>query len=126
VKICVAITCRWGSSPPGWKGKISHKGGKNDGPSAGCIEGEKKFSADYGVGCDGANSKIRRSLFGDWNFPGFTWEQLALRTYIPCRCGIVNLKVYYPFEKFGVIDVQFIVDPVHWHMVAHISKDGMY
>ena len=37
-------------------------------------EGERKFSADYVVGCDGANSKVWRSLFGDWNFPGFTWK----------------------------------------------------
>jgi 2-polyprenyl-6-methoxyphenol hydroxylase-like FAD-dependent oxidoreductase len=45
-------------------------------------EGEKKYSADYVVGCDGANSKIRRSLFGDWNFPGFTWEEQLVATNV--------------------------------------------
>jgi 2-polyprenyl-6-methoxyphenol hydroxylase-like FAD-dependent oxidoreductase len=45
-------------------------------------EGEKKYSADYIVGCDGANSKVRRSLFGDWNFPGFTWEEQIVATNV--------------------------------------------
>ena len=44
--------------------------------------GEKKFSADYIVGCDGANSIIRRSLFGDMNFPGFTWDEQIVATNV--------------------------------------------
>lgn len=35
---------------------------------------EKVIEADYIVGCDGANSIVRKSLFGD-DFPGFTWHQ---------------------------------------------------
>jgi 2-polyprenyl-6-methoxyphenol hydroxylase-like FAD-dependent oxidoreductase len=36
--------------------------------------GEKRFEATYVVGCDGANSKIRKDLFGS-SFPGFTWDK---------------------------------------------------
>jgi 2-polyprenyl-6-methoxyphenol hydroxylase-like FAD-dependent oxidoreductase len=45
-------------------------------------DGEKIFEADYVAGCDGANSKIRRSLFGDWEFPGKTWDQPIVATNV--------------------------------------------
>lgn len=32
-------------------------------------------------------------------------------------------QVKYPFEKLGYEDVQFIIDPVHWHMVARLTKE---
>ena len=35
-------------------------------------------------------------------------------------------QVYYPFENYGVVDGQFVVDPQHWHMVTRISKDGLW
>jgi len=89
-------------------------------------EGEKKYSGDYVIGCDGANSKIRRSLFGDWNFPGFTWEEQIVATNVLPLSRTALIQVYYPFEKHGVTDGQFVVHPEHWHMVARISKDGMY
>jgi 2-polyprenyl-6-methoxyphenol hydroxylase-like FAD-dependent oxidoreductase len=41
-------------------------------------EKEKVIEADYVVGCDGANSVVRKCLFGENfedNFPGFTWNQ---------------------------------------------------
>lgn len=44
-------------------------------------EGRKEISADYVVGCDGANSIIRRSLFGD-EFPGFTWDLQIIATNV--------------------------------------------
>lgn len=44
-------------------------------------DGEKRFEADYVVGCDGANSKIRRELFGN-NFPGFTWDKQIVATNV--------------------------------------------
>ncbi|EKG09709.1 Monooxygenase FAD-binding protein [Macrophomina phaseolina MS6] len=78
-------------------------------------EGRKRFSADYIVGCDGANSQIRRNLFGDWNFPGRTWDE-----------QIVATNVYYDFEQFGWWDSNFIVHPEDYYMAAKISKDGMY
>ena len=51
-------------------------------------EGEKKVErlyADYVVGCDGANSIVRRSLFGkgDEGFPGKTWDEQIVATNVP-------------------------------------------
>jgi 2-polyprenyl-6-methoxyphenol hydroxylase-like FAD-dependent oxidoreductase len=45
-------------------------------------EGEKWLGADYVVGCDGANSQIRRSLFGDWEFPGETLQHQIIATNV--------------------------------------------
>ncbi|KAJ4260736.1 hypothetical protein NW757_001118 [Fusarium falciforme] len=66
-------------------------------------DGEKKLSADYIVGCDGANSQIRRSLFGD-----------------------SSSRVYYDFDQFKWNDSNFIVHPEHYYMAAKITKDGMW
>lgn len=41
-----------------------------------------RFSADYIIGCDGANSQIRRSLFGNWEFPGSSWEQQIIASNV--------------------------------------------
>lgn len=35
--------------------------------------GIQRVEADYVAGCDGANSCVRKSLFGN-DFPGFTWD----------------------------------------------------
>lgn len=53
--------------------------------------GEKTLSADYIVGCDGANSQIRRSLFGDWEFPGRTWDEQIVAT---------NASICYYIRKY--------------------------
>lgn len=45
-------------------------------------DGESRMEADYIIGCDGANSQIRRSLFGDWNFPGRTWDEQIVATNV--------------------------------------------
>lgn len=45
-------------------------------------DGELRMEADYIIGCDGANSQIRRSLFGDWNFPGRTWDEQIVATNV--------------------------------------------
>lgn len=71
--------------------------------------------ADYIVGCDGANSKIRQSLFGTDVFPGFTWEE-----------QIVATDMYYDFSPYDYDDSQFFVDKDHWHMVAKIQPDGLH
>jgi len=77
---------------------------------------EAKLEADYIVGCDGANSQIRRALHGDWTFPGRTWDE-----------QIVATNVYYDgFEKHGYEDANFVIDPEHWHMASKITKDGMW
>lgn len=46
-----------------------------------------QFNADFIVGCDGANSQIRRSLFGDLEFPGWTWEQQIIATNVSPDTG---------------------------------------
>lgn len=43
---------------------------------------EKTFEGDYVCGCDGANSKVRRCLFGEWNFPGKTWDEQIVATNV--------------------------------------------
>jgi 2-polyprenyl-6-methoxyphenol hydroxylase-like FAD-dependent oxidoreductase len=40
------------------------------------------LTADFIVGCDGANSQIRRALFGDWEFPGKTWDRQIVATNV--------------------------------------------
>jgi 2-polyprenyl-6-methoxyphenol hydroxylase-like FAD-dependent oxidoreductase len=45
-------------------------------------EGKKTLKAQYVVGCDGANSIVRRSLFGDQDFPGFTWDEQIVATNV--------------------------------------------
>jgi 2-polyprenyl-6-methoxyphenol hydroxylase-like FAD-dependent oxidoreductase len=43
-------------------------------------DGRSKVRADYVVGCDGATSQVRKSLFED--FPGFTWDQQVIATNV--------------------------------------------
>lgn len=78
--------------------------------------GAKTLEAQYIIGCDGANSQIRRSLFGKQEFPGFTWKE-----------QIVATNTYYSFEKHGFDrDSNFIIHPEHWYMAARISNDGLW
>ncbi|KAI9053696.1 hypothetical protein LZ554_002649 [Drepanopeziza brunnea f. sp. 'monogermtubi'] len=78
-------------------------------------DGPQKLEADYIIGCDGANSQIRKSLFGDWEFPGRTWDE-----------QIVATNTYYPFDKFGYKESNFIIHPEHWYMAARISTNGLW
>ncbi|PVH73225.1 FAD/NAD(P)-binding domain-containing protein [Cadophora sp. DSE1049] len=78
-------------------------------------EGPKRLEAEYVIGCDGANSQVRRSLFGDMNFPGRTWDE-----------QIVATNTYYDFNKFGYEDANFIIDREHWHMASRITNDGLW
>lgn len=77
--------------------------------------GKQKLAADLVIGCDGANSIIRRSLFGT-EFPGFTWEKHM----------VVATNCYYDFAQFGWSDANFIVDPQNYYMAAKIQRDGMW
>jgi 2-polyprenyl-6-methoxyphenol hydroxylase-like FAD-dependent oxidoreductase len=45
-------------------------------------KGEVTYEGTYVVGCDGANSKVRRALFGDWEFPGMTWDEQVVATNV--------------------------------------------
>lgn len=44
-------------------------------------EGNIRVEADYLVGCDGAASAVRRSLFGT-EYPGFTWDKQIVATNV--------------------------------------------
>ncbi|CAK7238122.1 hypothetical protein SEUCBS140593_010348 [Sporothrix eucalyptigena] len=44
-------------------------------------EGKKRLTTQYVVGCDGANSQVRKSLFGR-SFPGFTWDEQIVATNV--------------------------------------------
>ncbi|KAL6351894.1 hypothetical protein LRP88_14706 [Fusarium phalaenopsidis] len=98
-------------------------------------EGVKELTADYVVGCDGANSIIRRQLFGK-EFPGYTWDLTIIATNVRpnlhrlllmTRFDKTDLKqVYYDFEKYGWVDCNFVIDPENYFMAAHIQKDGLW
>ncbi|GKT58612.1 FAD binding domain-containing protein [Colletotrichum tofieldiae] len=78
-------------------------------------DGQKRVEADYIVGCDGANSAVRKGLFGD-EYPGWTWDQ-----------QIVATNTYYDFAgKYGWHDANFIIHPEHFFMAAKITADGLY
>lgn len=44
--------------------------------------GRERLYAQYIAGCDGSNSQVRRSLFGNAVFPGFTWEEQIVATNV--------------------------------------------
>ncbi|KAI7922759.1 FAD binding domain-containing protein [Pyricularia oryzae] len=70
-------------------------------------EGRKRVEGDYVVGCDGAASQVRRSLFGQ-DYPGFTWEK-----------QIVATNTYYDFTKFGWGDVSMVIHPDNFFASHH-------
>jgi 2-polyprenyl-6-methoxyphenol hydroxylase-like FAD-dependent oxidoreductase len=78
-------------------------------------EGMKTVSGDYVVGCDGANSKVRKCLFGEDVYPGYTWDR-----------QIVATNTYYDFSPYDYDDSQFFIHPDLYHMVAKIQPDGLY
>ncbi|PNS21540.1 D-arabinitol dehydrogenase 1 [Sphaceloma murrayae] len=101
-----------------WNHKVTSKLDQDDKKARVVVqtpEGEKTFEADYIIGTDGANSQIRRALFGDMNFPGFTWDEQVVAT-----------NVYYDMSPYNWGDSSFIIDKEHWVMVAKITNDGMY
>ena len=82
-------------------------------------DGEEKrherIDADYVVGCDGAGSAVRKSLFGhEW--PGQTWD---------CRFIVQNV-FYDGFEKHGWEGGNYMVDPEHWGLVARRGHGGLW
>ncbi|KAI6859038.1 hypothetical protein D0864_02103 [Hortaea werneckii] len=75
----------------------------------------ERIHADYLVGCDGASSAVRRSLFGkDW--PGQTWD---------CRFIVQNV-FYDGFEKHGWDGGNYCVDPEHWGLIARRGHGGLW
>lgn len=59
-------------------------------PADGLVQ-KKRFEGDYVVGCDGANSAVRKLLLGDGEkgLPGFTWEQRQIvATNVSHHCAV--------------------------------------
>ncbi|OBT71371.1 hypothetical protein VF21_09433 [Pseudogymnoascus sp. 05NY08] len=86
----------------------------------------KNYEADYIIGCDGANSQVRRSLFGDRAFPGKTWDEQLVATNASSLPSQLATVTYYDFTKYGYEDANFIIHPHHWYMASRISNDGLW
>ncbi|KAK5135622.1 hypothetical protein LTR08_005102 [Meristemomyces frigidus] len=83
--------------------------------SAGSDTRHERLEADYIIGCDGASSAVRKSLFGnDW--PGQTWD---------CRFVVQNV-FYDGFEKHGWEGGNYCVDPEHWGLIARRGHGGLW
>ena len=48
---------------------------------------ETTISGDFLVGCDGGTSQVRKSLLGDKNFPGTTWDVQFVATDVGRKLG---------------------------------------
>jgi len=53
---------------------------------------ETKYTGDYLCGCDGANSQVRKSLFGE-SFPGHTWDAQIVATNV---CSVILACCFVP------------------------------
>jgi 2-polyprenyl-6-methoxyphenol hydroxylase-like FAD-dependent oxidoreductase len=75
----------------------------------------RRLEADYVVGCDGASSAVRRSLFGK-GWPGRTFD-----------CRFVVQNVYYDgFERHGWDGGNYMVDREHWGLIAKRGHGGLW
>ncbi|TPX17536.1 uncharacterized protein E0L32_003179 [Thyridium curvatum] len=74
-----------------------------------------RFSADYVVGCDGASSAVRHSLFGR-TWPGQT---------LPYRFVVQNV-FYDGFEDYNWDGGNYMIDPDHCGLIAHRGKGGLW
>ncbi|KPI34748.1 Para-nitrophenol 4-monooxygenase [Cyphellophora attinorum] len=72
------------------------------------------YEADFVVGCDGARSTIRRSLFGR-DFPGITWDRPLIATNVTFR-----------FDVGDYDDANFIHDPEHGHLCSRINGKDLW
>ena len=59
-------------------------------------EGEQTLAADYVIGADGANSQIRRSLFGDLAFPGETLQHQIIATNVGRPFIVSDISIFDP------------------------------
>lgn len=73
-----------------------------------------RFEGSYVVGCDGATSTVRTSLFGK-DFPGHTWDPWLLAANVRFQ----DLDSVY--KKAQLSDVNFIMHPTDWCLIARIA-----
>lgn len=80
-------------------------------------EGEKptRIDASYVIGCDGASSSVRGSLFGR-SFPGYTWDTWLVAVNVRFH----DIAAY----EASFSDVNFLIHPTNWCMVARIGGPG--
>jgi 2-polyprenyl-6-methoxyphenol hydroxylase-like FAD-dependent oxidoreductase len=66
-----------------WEHRVVDLGQDSDKAWVECetAQGKVKVEGDYVVGCDGANSQVRKCLFGP-EYPGFTWEKQIVATNV--------------------------------------------
>ncbi|KEF60689.1 uncharacterized protein A1O9_02250 [Exophiala aquamarina CBS 119918] len=74
----------------------------------------KRLHAKFVIGCDGAGSAVRKALSGG-SFPGYTWPQT-----------LVAVNVSADFDKLEFSDVQWIIHPENWFVIARIDKRGLW
>lgn len=53
-------------------------------------DGVKRFEGQYVVGCDGASSIVRKKMFGDKDFPGWTWDKQIVATNVSVANSLVG------------------------------------
>jgi 2-polyprenyl-6-methoxyphenol hydroxylase-like FAD-dependent oxidoreductase len=72
------------------------------------------YYADWLVGADGAGSSVRK--LADIAFEGFSWP----------KENFVATNVRFDFRKYGYTTGNFIMDPVHWAVVAILDDTGLW
>ncbi|KAG8165507.1 hypothetical protein KVR01_004059 [Diaporthe batatas] len=82
-------------------------------------EGEKtsRIEGSYVVGCDGASSSVRNSLFGK-SFPGYTWDTWLVAVNVRLH----DVAAYH--EAFS--DVNFLIDPTNWLGRVLLAADAAH
>lgn len=75
---------------------------------------ETTYVTDWLVGCDGAGSGVRK--FSNIDFEGFSWP----------KENFVATNVRFDFRKYGYTTGNFIMDPVHWAVVAVLDDTGLW
>ena len=91
-QILVDELVSWPSASIKWKHRIIAAGQVEDNAwvDVDTPEGVKRLTTDYLIGCDGANSVIRQSLYGR-NFPGHTWDGQLVATNVRSVPGTLGL-----------------------------------
>ncbi|KAK6371385.1 hypothetical protein LTS17_009116 [Exophiala oligosperma] len=78
------------------------------------LNSKKMMHADFVVGCDGGASVVRKTLQGG-SFPGYTWPKT-----------LVAVNAHMSFDKLGFSDVQWIIHPENWFVIAKIDNKGLW